>query len=138
MQQLISLDEAKQKFKSWRENKASGAQIPSELWKVVGNILSNPAYKKSIATRELGISTAQLKQKFPQYFVAGDGQHSNISPSPILQNTKFVQAPLTALMAESTITIEHVNNMKLTICTPTTEQFTSLIKLFIEHNQCCK
>jgi len=138
MQQLISLDEAKQKFKSWRETKTPGDKIPSELWKVVGNILSNPAYKKSIATRELGISTAQLKQKFPQYFVVGDGQHPSVSPGPILQSAKFVQAPLTTLISECTITIEHTNNMKLTISTPTTEQCSLLIKLFMEHKQCCK
>ncbi len=134
MQQLISVDEAKQKFKSWRETKAPGDKIPSELWKVVGNILSNPDNKKSIATRALGISTAQLKQKFPQYFAAGDNQHLKISDN--LQSAKFVQAPLTALISECTITIECANNMKLTITPPTTEQVTSLIKLFMEHNQC--
>jgi hypothetical protein len=132
-QQPISIITAQQKFKDWRDSKLPGAKIPKELWNIVRQILFNPKNKITVVTHGLGISTEQLRQKFPEYF---DKRKKTTQSLGSHLHHKFVQAPLTALTsvmpAISNITLEHKNGTKLTLVMPTIEQFTSLIKLFTE------
>lgn len=132
-QQSISIITAQQKFKDWRDSKLPGSKIPKELWNIVRQILFNPKHKITAVTHGLGISTEQLRQKFPEYF---DNRKKTTKPLVSHLHHKFVQAPLTALTsamsATSNITLEHKNGTKLTLVMPTIEQFTSLIKLFTE------
>lgn len=129
----LSIITAQQKFKEWRDSKLPGAKIPKELWNIVRQILFNPKHKITVVTHGLGISTEQLRQKFPEYF-----NNRNKTAKSLRSNLhhEFVQAPLTALTsvmpATSNITLEHKNGTKLTLVMPTVEQFTSLIKLFTE------
>ncbi len=64
----ITIDVAKKQFQNWRNTKSPGDRMPDELWAIVGQILANPTYKKSIVGHELGISTTQLRGKFPERF----------------------------------------------------------------------
>ena len=122
---------ARQQFQIWRENKASGEKIPEKLWDMVAQILEHPECKKVAVTRGLGISTSQLKTRFPQYF-----KRTKKTNSSTVRKPKFVEAPLVPITSilddKSTISILHKNGAKLSISAPTTEQFNSLIKLFTE------
>lgn len=132
-QQPLSIITAQQKFKDWRDSKLPGEKIPKELWNIVRKILFNPKYKITAVTRCLGVSTEQLKQKFPEYFT------KLTKPTKSLSNTtpKFVQAslaPLTAAMPVTygLITIENKNGTKFILREPTIEQFSIIVKLFME------
>lgn len=131
MNQPITISEAKEQFKSWRQNKPADKRIPEVLWNVVANILSNPNYNRTTVTKGLGVSTAQLRDKFPEYFSQG-------KPPPVKKSngTTFVKASLAPLIAAtplaSTITIERHNGVKISIVTTSQEQFATLIKFFME------
>jgi len=129
MSQPVTISEAKEQFKVWRSNKPGGEHIPEALWKVVDQILSNPNYNRSAVTKGLGVSTSQLKKRFPDYF-------QQKQPLNKFKNTKFVKASLapiiTTTQSTSVITIERHNGVKLSIAAPTTEQFTVLVKSFME------
>jgi hypothetical protein len=130
MNQPITVTEAKEQFKAWRTNKPRGENIPERLWSIVDQILSNPNYNRSVVTKGLGVSTAQLRKKFPAYFL------QNTLPAKKSKNINFVKASLTPLMTStpltSMVTIERHNGVKLSISTPTQEQFTAIIKSFME------
>lgn len=132
-QQSLTIITAQQKFKDWRDNKLPGEKIPKELWDIVRQILFNPQYKITIVTRGLGISTEQLRQKFPEYFTKLKKPIKSLSDT----TTKFVQAslaPLTTVIPSTSglITIEHKNGTKFILREPTTEQFSIIVKLFME------
>jgi hypothetical protein len=126
--QSISIDKAKQKFADWRKNKSAGDRIPEHLWDMVGNMLASASYNKSFF-KALGISSVQLKSKFPKHFAAKIYAPSRTS-APV--KTKFVQSSLAPLLI-SRLNIEQVNGAKLTLSAPSTEQLTVIVKLFIEH-----
>lgn len=131
MKQLsLSITTAQQKFKDWRDGKLPGEKIPKELWNIVRQILFNPKYTITAVTRGLGVSTEQLRQQFPEYFTKSNKPLSNTAP-------KFVQvslAPLTAATSTNygLITIEHKNGTKFILREPTAEQFSIIVKLFME------
>jgi len=130
MSKPITISEAKEQFKAWRENKAGGEHLPETLWDIVAQILSNPNYNRSVVTRGLGISTAQLRKKFPKYF------SQNKLPEKKPKDTTFVKASLAPLIAAapltSVVTIERNNGVKLSISMLNQEQFATLIKFFME------
>lgn len=126
----ITLDEVKQQFQSWRANKQPGARIPDPLWQLVQQLLEISADKHSIIGNALGISTQQLRKKFPTQFKARRA-NSFIQPA-------FIEAPLNPLFVsiqdndKNILTIERSNGMKLSMTAPTSEQLTTLIKTFME------
>ena len=88
---------AQQKFKDWRDSKLPGGKIPKELWGIVRQILFNPKYKITHITRDLGVSTKQLKHKFPEYF----SKLTKFDKTLVKPTPKFIQAslaPLTQVM----------------------------------------
>lgn len=126
----ITLTEVKEKFKEWRATKSYGDEIPPVLWDMVFQLLSNSAYKGSFIMRELGLRIEQLRRKFPDHF----GEPKRV-PRPA-KDKVFVQANLTSLISAqpctSVITLERQNGVKLHLSTSTPEQFSSLVKLFLE------
>ena len=124
MQALITIDVAKKQFQNWRNTKSPGDRMPDELWAIVGQILANPTYKKSIVGHELGISTTQLRGKFPERFPPRN------KPIAEINKSNFVHAPLTSVM--SGLVIERKDGNRLIINAASNEQFTTLIKAFME------
>jgi hypothetical protein len=131
MKQPITIIDAKQQFKDWRSNKAAGSSIPTRLWNMVNKMLSEQIYNKSLIVRELRLSAAQLKQKCSNYFL-------NKNSKKIFKPNTFVKASLTPLITATTappppeIIIERHNQVKLHLTAPSQEQFSTLIKLFME------
>ncbi len=129
MKEPITIIDAKQKFKDWRSNKAPRSSIPTDLWKMVNQMLSEKIYNKSLIIKELRLSSIQLKQKCSNYSLHKESKKS-FNP-----NT-FVNASLAPLIAATAaapeIIIERHNQIKLHITAPSQEQFSTLIKLFME------
>jgi len=137
MRSSITMDYAKQQFKAWRKTKRAGERIPDALWVITYQLLTNPDYRKSTIRKELGISSQQLKSKFPELVKQSK---ANVTPA---SKQIFLQAPpLTNLLpskpAESSLLLRHSTGVELKICSPTNEQFASIVKLFMEQNQCYK
>ena len=131
-QQPLTLPDVQQKFVLWRSNKSHmGAKIPDSLWELVHELLKMSTYKRSIIGRKLGISTRQLREKFPTLF-----KQKQASRVPVKKSKKqFVEAPLTTLMTAlpaNHLTIERPDGMKLTVSTFTHEQFSALVENFME------
>ena len=130
MQQSTSFLKAKQQFDTWRKTKASGEKVPDALWGVLGKLLSDPSNKRSVVAKALGIGTSQLKREFPEYY-----PHYK-QPTKSRESKIFVKASLAPLIHSATqmpgITIERHNGIKLTVCAPTNEQFSTLLKFFME------
>ena len=126
----ITLDKVQQQFQSWRANKSTGARIPESLWQLVRQLLEISTYKRSIIGKILGISTLQLKKKFPMQFKS--------SQTTLPAQPTFIEAPLHPLFASSQdnakniLTIERSNGMKLSMTAPTSEQLVTFIKSFME------
>ena len=130
-QQTLTLSDVQQKFVLWRTNKSSGKKIPDSLWQLVHELLKVSAYKRSVIGRKLGISTYQLKSKFPELFKLKQLPHA-----PVKKRAKrFVEAPLTTLMTAmpaNQLTIGRPDGVKLTVSTLTDEQLSTLMKDFME------
>jgi hypothetical protein len=134
-QKPLTINDVHQHFQLWRTNKTSGKKIPESLWDLVKQLLENPAYKRcSIIGKTLGISTHQLKNKFPQKFKL----KQNVNSLPTKIKKVFAPAPLPLplsnlmLSSQNTLVIERSNGVKLSITTPNSEQFSTLIKIFME------
>ena len=126
MKKHTSIAEAQHKFQSWRSTKRAGERIPAELWSIVENLLDNPMYNKSSITKGLSISGEQLRTKFPSYFTS-----TNKAIGP-----EFVQASLAKFMpstqSTSSFVIKRNDGVQMKICVSNNEQFSILIKLFME------
>ena len=61
-QQSDSIDEVKQAFTQWREQRPKRCPIPDYLWDMVKTLLDE--YPRSMITRVLGISSSQLRSRF--------------------------------------------------------------------------
>ena len=134
-QRPLTLNDVHQHFQLWRTNKTAGKKIPESLWDLVKQLLENPAYiKRSIIGKTLGISTHQLRNKFPQKFKF----KQNAGSLPTKIKKVFAPAPLplplsnVMMASQNTLIIERSNGVKLSITTPTSEQFSTLIKTFME------
>ncbi len=131
-QQSLTLSDVQQKFELWRSNKSHmGEKIPDSLWVLVHELLKMSSYKRSIIGRKLGISTRQLKEKFPTLFKPKQASRVLVKKS----NKRFVEAPLTTLMTAlpaNHLTVERPDGMKLTVSMFTHEQFSTLIENFME------
>ena len=127
---FITLDEVQQQFQLWRANKSTDTRIPESLWHLVRQLLETSTYKRSVIGKALGISTLQLKKKFPMQFKS--------SQTTLTAQPTFIETPLNPLFipsqetTKSTLTIERSNGMKLSMTTPTSEQLATLIKTFME------
>jgi hypothetical protein len=130
IQTPITLDEVKQQFQSWRENKTTRT-IPESLWRLVQQLLENSSYANSMIGKILGINTSQLRKKFPAQFKT---RQTKLSLQP---KFKFVEAPLQPLFeatapSNNALTIERSNGIKLSMAAPTPEQLVLFIKAFME------
>lgn len=61
-QQLDSIDQVKQAFTKWRDQRPKRCPIPDYLWDKVKPLLDE--YPRSMITRVLGISSSQLRSRF--------------------------------------------------------------------------
>lgn len=61
-QPLDSIDQVKQAFTEWREQRPRRCPIPDHLWDMVKPLLDE--YPRSMITRFLGISSSQLRSRF--------------------------------------------------------------------------
>ncbi len=126
----ITLEKVQQQFQLWRSNKPTGARIPESLWHLVQPLLEISTYKRSIIGKALGISTVQLKKKFPTHFKA--------NRTKLIAQPTFIEAPLNPLFVsppdntKNILTIERSNGMKLSMTAPSSEQLATLIKIFME------
>jgi hypothetical protein len=130
IQTPITLDEVKQQFQSWRENKSTRV-IPESLWRLVQQLLENCSYPHSVIGKNLGINNFQLKRKFPEQF------KTRQTKSSLQPKFKFVEAPLQPLFeatvcSNNTLTIERSNGIKLSMTSPTPEQLSMFLKIFTE------
>lgn len=133
----LSLESVNKRFNKWRANKASGERVPESLWLLVQQLLESSKYKRSIVARELSISTHQLRSRFPRFYPKKASPKTSINKSSIHAHRKpkgFVEAPLNTVTAATppTLTIERHDGNKLLITTLNPEQFSSLIKTFME------
>jgi hypothetical protein len=131
-QEPLTLNEVHQHFQRWRTSKPAGAMIPELLWDLVKQLLENSAHKRSIIAKTLGISTHQLRNKFPQNFKLK--QKADRLPVKVKKVFAPASLPLSNVMmlSQTTLIIERSNGVKLSIATPTSEQFSMLIKTFME------
>ena len=135
-QQALTLETVHMHFTKWRANKSGSSRIPESLWTLVQQLLGSSNYKRSIVARELGISTHQLRSRFPDFYSPLSlkstltNKPSDFTPKP----SAFVKAPLNslAITTATTLTIERGDGIKLSISAPSPEQFTSLVKTFME------
>lgn len=135
-QHPLTLEEVQQHFKKWRANKSGSARIPQSLWALVGQLLESSNYKRSAVAKNLGISTHQLRNQFPDFYSQhpSKGKATKKSTDVTLESNTFVKAPLNtvAMPMPATLTIKRGDGIKLSISAPSPEQFSSLIKTFME------
>ncbi len=62
-QPLDSIDKVKEAFTEWREQRPKRCPIPDYLWDMVTPLLDE--YPRAMITRVLGISSSQLKSRYP-------------------------------------------------------------------------
>jgi hypothetical protein len=133
MLQTVTIDEVKHKLEAWRAIKRHpSAKIPQELWVDINHLFANPDYKRATIIKELRLGTNQLIREV-QGFTTTQRKPSAKHPQ---QKQNFVKASLAPLITQPTqlhgITIVNTNGVKLSIGAPTAEQFSTLIKLFME------
>jgi hypothetical protein len=128
----LTLAEVTTQFKRWRSNKTTGGRIPESLWEQVAKLLSSKSYKTTNIGIALGISSKQLRDKFPGHFKS----KSTAASAKLNKHAPFVQAPLDALLMPSQssaqLVIERNNGTKLIFSAVNQEQFSMLIKTFME------
>ena len=126
----LTLTDVQMQFQRWRSSKTSGRKIPEALWELIATLLSNKSHKRSVIGRALGISTSQFRNKFPDHF------NSRKIVSAAEKCNPFVEAPLnvliTPLPSSAQFVIERINGTKLIVSALTQEQFSILIKTFME------
>ena len=82
-QQLDAIDQVKQAFIQWREQRPKRCPIPDYLWDMVKPLLDE--YPRSMISRALGISSSQLRSRFSSRevtFVEAVPNNTNQSPAP--------------------------------------------------------
>ncbi len=127
--QPLTLAKVLEQFKLWRAVKTSGERVPESLWKLIAQLLENTSYKRSMIGMTLGISTHQLRTKFPDFFKS----NPIVAPTTTKKHKPFVQAPLDVLIGSpAQFTIERSNGTKLIFSAVTPEQFSLLIKVLVE------
>ena len=128
----LTLAEVTTQFKRWRSNKMIGEKIPESLWEQVAKLLSSKSYKTTNIGIALGISSKQLRDKFPNHFKS----KSTVASAKLNKHTSFVQAPLDTLLMPSLsstqLVLERSNGTKLIFSAVNQEQFSMLIKTFME------
>lgn len=133
----LTLAEAQQQFQSWRAGKSSGGRIPEPLWELVSQLFATTNYKRTAIGKALGISTSQLRNKFPEQYKSKPSLVTIAPKKPI----PFVQAPLDTLISSPllstsstspTLTIKRNNRAKLILSSVTDAQFSLLLKTFME------
>ncbi len=150
--QLSQLQQALHQFKHWRLHKSAGERIPDDLWDLVRALILSQNYKPSAIGRELGISSGQLKKKFPNHYpsrtaktvpvVATSSGCTVDDSSNRLSNAKqvnFVEAPLAAVLSTSsqtipTLTLQRSNGTKLTLNSVSKELMSDVLTQFMLEN----
>jgi len=131
--QAVTLDEVKYKLEAWRAIKPHpSAKIPQELWEHINQLFANPDYKRATLIKELRLGTKQLLREVQGFTI----KQRKSSTQQLQHKQNFVQASLTPLITQSAqqqgLTLVNTNGMKLSLVMPTSEQFLTLIKLFME------
>ncbi len=129
---LSSFTDAQKQFQLWRATKIAGETIPDRLWAIVAKLLEDHSFKRSHISKALGITTRQLRNKFPRQF-----KNKPADITPTLKHTDvFVEAPLQSisnhLSSATQFIIEKNNGTKLIFPSVTQEQFALLLKTFME------
>ena len=135
-QPVLTLETVHMHFKKWRANKSGSARVPESLWNLVQQLLEASNYKRSVVAQKLGISTYQLKNRFQDFYQQGSSKavSTNKTTDFTSKSKTFVKAPLNSITmtTSSALTIERGDGIKLSISAPSPEQFTSLVKTFME------
>lgn len=159
--QLYNVQQA---FKHWRMNKKSGELIPEALWDLVHKLILSQNYKPSVIGQELGISSSQLKRKFPAHYPcrAKGTKSTDVSPKANTKHsdsylstkftaataaspnktrhsvkTNFVEAPLAPMLATQnspTLTLQRPNGTQLTLEAPPKEFLDKIFIHFIQED----
>lgn len=146
------LQQAQHQFKHWRSHKSVGECIPNHLWNLVHALILSQAYKPSAIGRELGISSGQLKKKFPNHYpsratktvpvvAASSGGTVDTSSTSLVnaRRANFVEAPLetvlpTASQTIPTLTLQKPNGTKLTFDSGSKELMSHVLTQFMMEN----
>lgn len=97
-QQLDAIDQVKQAFTKWREQRPRRCPIPDYLWDMVKPLLDE--YPRSMITRALGISSSQLKNRF------SSNQVTFVEAVPTTTQPRQMNRPLTPSNTEQICDIE--------------------------------
>lgn len=129
-----TLADAQMQFQLWRSSKISGGRIPEALWELVATLLVNKSLKRSVIGKTLGISTSQLRNKFPHQIKSKS--KSAVAAVTAKKHQPFVEARLNTLLApppsSAQLVIERTDGTKLIVSAVTQEQLSVLIKTFME------
>jgi len=151
------LEKTQHAFKQWRMQKRAGEEIPDALWELVHALMISKHYKPSMIGRALGLSSKQLRQKFPMHYpcrpetvkstdiaakqLAKSPKLTTTTPSSLTktaskQSSTFVEAPLTSMLAAQTtsvptLTLQRPNGMQLTLTTPPDVLFDKMLTAFM-------
>ncbi len=93
---IMTLDEAKERFEKWRNNRSGKARIPAELWSAAVEVARKEGINRT--ARELHVAWDDLKRRMA---TMGEVPRQPGSPS-------FVElvAPLTQSVPECTLEVE--------------------------------
>ena len=108
-QQCVALEEAKQKFAEWRENKTGRARIPDSLWSVAADLFHSFGLTVNKIARSLRLNYSALKTHIAQ------------KSSVILKSTKetsatFVELPTPQAYSDCVIEMENQSGVKMRMC----------------------
>lgn len=134
--QTITLEEVKDKLEAWRATKPHvSTKIPQELWFYIKQLFADPDYKHGTIIKALRLGTNQLRREIQGFTTKQHKSHIQ-PPPPHAQN--FVNASLVPLIAQPALqqglTLVNTHGVKLSISAPTSEQFSTLIKFFMEQS----
>lgn len=121
----LTIEVVQRKFEQWRLKKQPKDKIPNHLWNLVQQLMK--LYPPSTISKRLSLSTKQMRNK-------------GLLPLPdslSKENIPFVDIKLPSLLSNSPqLVIQRTNGTQLSCANLSDEQFSLLIKVFI--NPTCK
>lgn len=126
----LTLESVHNQFQLWRSKRTS-KKIPDDLWELVKKLLATKRYTKTDITKTLGVSTMQLRSKFPEL---SSHQLPKDTSSKNSKTKTFVRVPLTPILGNAALnlTIERNDGCKLSLSIPSSQQLPAVIQAFME------
>lgn len=108
-EQCVALEEAKQKFAEWRENKTGRERIPDSLWSTAADLFHSFGLPVNKIARSLRLNYSTLKTHIAE-------KSSTIPKSTEETSATFVELPTPQAYSDCVIEMENQSGVKMRMC----------------------